>query len=76
MSVIIVRDLECTSITRTDLSLFPRQLFEDLICLSATRSIKQADVGFPLALLYTVFQYAINDVVVRMKRSCMAEIPS
>ena len=55
----------------------------------STRSIKQADVGSPyfkslsrqattyrtpLAFSCTVFQYAINDVVVRMKRSCLAEI--
>ena len=57
--------------------------------LSATRSIKQADVGspyfnnlsrqattcrIPLAFSYTVFQYAINDIVLRTRRSFLAEI--
>ena len=51
--------------------------------------MKKADVGspyfktlsrpaityrIPLAFSYIVFQYAINDVVVRMKRSCLAEL--
>ena len=60
-----------------------------MISLSATRSIKQAGVGspyfkkwsrqvttyrIPLAFLYTVFQYAINEAVVRKKRSFLSKI--
>ena len=55
----------------------------------ATRSIKQADVGspyfktlrrqattycIPLAYSHAVFQYAINDVELRKRRSFLAEI--
>ena len=79
-------EFNSTRIVRTDLSLFPWQLFDQRV----GSSLKQAgDVGssylkilsrqattyrIPLAHSHTVFQYAIIDVELRKRRCFLAEI--
>ena len=80
-------EFNSSRIVRTDLSLFPWQLFDQRVGNSLNRA---ADVGspyfkylsrlattyrIPLAYSHTVFQYAINDEELHKRSFFLAEIP-
>ena len=85
-SVCDCSEFNSSRIVRTDLSLFPWQLFDQRVGNSFNRA---EDVGspyfrnlsrlattyrIPLAYSHTVFQYAINNEELRKRRSFLAEI--